>query len=107
MFTFFKKQNSGPEEKIRAHLYVSGRVQGVCYRETCRKKAEKLGVSGWIKNIKDGRVEGLFEGDKSKVEKIVNWARKGSIWASIDSLDVIWEDYKQEFSDFRVRYDIL
>jgi len=107
MFTFFKKQNRGAEEKIRAHIYVSGRVQGVYYRETSKKTAEKLGISGWIKNLKDDRVEGVFEGDKSKVEKMVSWSRKGSFWASVDSFDVIWEDYKSEFSNFEIRYDIL
>jgi acylphosphatase len=106
MITFFKKKNKGPEEKIRAHIYASGRVQGVFYRETCKKKAEKLEVRGWIINLKDGRVEGVFEGDKSKVEKMVNWARRGTIWAKVDSFDVIWQDYISEFTDFEVRYNI-
>ncbi|MFH1582550.1 MAG: acylphosphatase [bacterium] len=106
MITFFKKKNKGPEEKIRAHIYAAGRVQGVYYRETCKNKAKSLGVSGWIMNLSDGRVEGVFEGDKSQVEKMVNWANRGSIWAKIDSFDIIWEDYKSEFSDFEIRYDI-
>ena len=106
MITFFQKKQNKVEEKIRAHIHVSGRVQGVYYRETCKKKSNKLGVTGWIKNLKDGRVEAIFEGDESKVRKMVDWARGGSIWASVNALDVVWEDYKKEFLDFEIRYDI-
>jgi acylphosphatase len=104
MITFPKKQNSN--DKIRAHIFAGGRVQGVFYRETCRKKAEKLRVTGWIKNLKDGKVEGLFEGGKDEVEKMVDWARRGSIWASVDSFDIILEDYKGEFGNFEIRHDL-
>ena len=93
-------------EKIRAHIFVSGRVQGVFYREKTRKKAEKLGVTGWVKNLSDGRVESIFEGDRDMVENMVNWARKGPIWAKIEALDVVWEDYRGEFGAFEIRYDI-
>ena len=64
---FFKKEKNksrAAEEKLRAHLFVSGKVQAVFYRETTKKKAEKLGVSGWVKNLRDGRVEAIFEGNK-------------------------------------------
>ncbi len=106
MITFFKKKEQESDEKIRAHIFVSGRVQGVFYRESCRKKSLSLGVSGWVKNLKDGRVEAVFEGEKGNVEKMVNWCRKGPIWAKVDSFDIIWEDYKSEFSEFETRYDI-
>lgn len=94
------------EEKIRAHIFVSGKVQGVFYREKTRKRAEKLGVTGWVKNLLDRRVEAVFEGDKKKVEEIVNWARSGPIWAKIEALDVIWEDFQGEFNSFEIRYDL-
>ena len=109
MITFFKKKKNIPlakGEKIRAHIFVSGKVQGVFYRENTRKKAEKLGVTGWVKNLRDGRVEAVFEGDKKKVEEMVNWARKGPIWAKVEALDVIWEDYRGEFNGFEIRYDL-
>jgi len=92
-------------ENIRAHVFVSGRVQGVIFRESCKKKAEKLGVSGWIKNLRDGRVEGVFEGDRENVDQMVNWARKGPIWAKIDDFSVIWDNYQAEFKGFEIRYD--
>jgi acylphosphatase len=94
------------KEKIRAHIFASGKVQGVFYRGNIRKRAEKLGVSGWVKNLADGRVEAIFEGDKEEVEEMVNWARKGPIWAKIEALDVIWEDYLGEFNSFEIRYDL-
>lgn len=93
-------------EKIRAHIFVSGRVQGVFYREKTKKKSEKLGVTGWVKNLSDGRVEAIFEGDKDMVEDMVNWARKGPIWAKIEALDIVWEDFTGQFNNFEIRYDL-
>jgi len=107
MFDFLrKKENQKKGEKIRAHIFVSGRVQGVFFRENTKKKADKTEVTGWVKNLRDGRVEAVFEGDRQNVEKLVNWARKGPIWAKIEALDVIWEDYKAEFRAFETRYDL-
>ena len=106
MFTVFKKKEKEKEEKIRAHIFVSGKVQGVFYRESTKKKAERLGVLGWIKNLRDGRVEAIFEGDKGNVEEMVNWARKGPIWAKIEALELIWDDYQGEFKGFEIRYDL-
>ncbi len=119
MINFFKKKanpsinsgqvpsvDSGQVEKIRAHIFVSGEVQGVFFRENTRKKAEKLGVFGWVKNLKDGRVEAVLEGNRERIEEIVQWARKGPIWAKIDGLEAIWENYQGEFKGFEIRYDL-
>lgn len=110
MINFFKKKKNlsaslEQEEKIRAHIFVSGKVQGVFFRENTKKKAEKLRVSGWVQNLRDGRVEAIFEGDRSNVEKMVNWVRKGPIWAKVDALDVLWEDYQAEFKEFEIHFD--
>lgn len=94
------------DKKIRAHIFVSGKVQGVWFREKTKKKAEKLEVTGWVKNLLDSRVEAVFEGDRNRVEEMVNWARKGPIWAKIEALDVVWEDYQAEFEGFEIRYDL-
>ncbi len=110
MINFFRKKRPLPTseqvEKIRAHILVSGKVQGVFYRENTRKRAEKLRVTGWVKNLKNGRVEAIFEGGKDNVENMVNWARKGPIWAKIEALDVIWEDYRGEFNGFDIKRDL-
>ena len=93
-------------EKIRAHIFVSGRVQGVFFREKTKKTAEKLKVTGWVKNLRDGRVEAIFEGEKDKVEKMVDWARKGPFWAKVDSLELVYDDYVGECQEFEIRYDL-
>jgi len=109
MINFFKEKpqiNSQPAEKVRAHIFVSGKVQGVFFREKTRQKAEKLGVFGWVKNLKDGRLEAVFEGDKERVKELVNWARKGPIWAKVNGLELTWEDYRGEFNGFEIGYDL-
>ena len=93
-----------PKEKIRVHIFVSGKVQGVFFRENAKKKAEKLAVQGWIKNLRDGRVEAVFEGHRKNIEEMVDWARKGPIWAKIDDFSLVWEDYQGEFKQFEIRY---
>jgi len=105
MFNFLKKKSIS-DKKSRVHVLVEGRVQGVFYRETCRKKAQRLGVTGWVMNLKDGKVEAVFEGEEVLVNKMVDWAKRGSIFASVDSFNVLEEDYKEEFKTFGIRYDL-
>ena len=94
------------EEKFRkVHIFVSGRVQRVFFRENTKKRAEGLGIVGWVKNLPDGRVEAVFEGEKSKVEELINRTKKGSLIARIDELKVILEEYKEEFDNFEIRCD--
>ena len=93
-------------QKARAHIFVSGKVQGVFFREKTKKESEKLGVFGWVKNLADGRVEALFEGNKESVDKMVKWAQKGPFWAKVDNLEIVRERYKGEFKGFEIKYDI-
>ena len=90
-------------EKVRAYIIVSGKVQGVYFREKTREKSKELGVSGWVRNLSDGRLEAVFEGEKDKVEEMVEWARKGPFWAKVNGLEVSREEYKGEFSNFEIR----
>ena len=90
-------------EKARAHILVSGRVQHVWFRETAKKKAEEFLVSGWAGNLEDGRVEAFFEGDKDNVEQLIQWAKRGPFFAKVKNLELIWEEYKGEFQDFKIR----
>jgi len=89
-------------ENTRIHAWVSGRVQGVFFRATTRRKAKKLNVKGWVKNLSDGRVEAVFEGDKDNVEKIVKWCHKGSIPAKVNKVETKGEKYTGKFDDFKV-----
>lgn len=59
-------------DKDRAHIFVSGRVQGIFFRSSTQKKARELGLTGWVRNLQDGRVEAVFEGEKDKIEKMIN-----------------------------------
>lgn len=85
---------------VRAHVIISGLVQGVFFRATTQEKARETGVAGWVKNNPDGTVEAVFEGEKARVAEIVEWCRQGPPSARVDDLRVSWEDYRGEFDDF-------
>ena len=84
--------NSSPlHEQIRAHVLITGRVQGVGYRFSTMEQAEELGVNGWVRNLPDGRVEAVFEGNESIVQEIINWCRKGPRGALVKDVAVEYE----------------
>ncbi len=89
--------------KVRAHVYVSGLVQGVFFRHETRKGASLLGVSGWVRNLPDGRVEAVFEGDKEKVDGMLEFCRRGPPGAEVEDAEIEWESWKGEFQDFHIR----
>ena len=90
--------------KVRAHVYVSGRVQGVFFRNGIANFAERLGVTGWVRNLSDGRVEALFEGEKEKIEEEIKFCERGPPGAAVQNLQVKWEGYTGEFREFNVLY---
>lgn len=92
------------EEKAKAHLVVSGRVQGVCFRAETQKAAMRLGVSGWVRNKRDGSVEAVVEGEKSDVLSLINWCKTGPPISRVEKVDVTWQNYQGEFGEFDVRY---
>ncbi len=75
------------DERIRAHVHISGRVQGVYYRANTREQARERGVDGWVRNLDDGRVEAVFEGPSDAVESLVDWCHEGSPAASVESVE--------------------
>lgn len=77
---------------IRAHVLVSGIVHGVGYRFSTLNKAEKLGLSGWVKNLPDGRVEAMFEGPQLAVEEMVRWCHQGPRSAIVQGMTVQYEE---------------
>jgi acylphosphatase len=85
-------------------MYVSGGVQGVFFRGETQDEAIKQGVTGWVRNLRDGRVEAVFEGEKENVERLVEFCRRGPPGARVTCVDVSHEDYRGEFRDFQVRY---
>ncbi|MER6999866.1 acylphosphatase [Streptomyces sp. NPDC000410] len=77
---------------VRKRVIVSGLVQGVFYRDTCRRVAEEYGVSGWVRNLPDGGVEAVFEGEADAVETLVRWARQGPPMADVQGVDVVEQE---------------
>jgi acylphosphatase len=91
-------------ENVRAHLFIEGIVQGVSYRYFTSDVAATLGLSGWVRNLHDGRVEALFEGSRELVEQAIGECRKGPYGAFVSNVDVSWEPYTGKEKGFEIRY---
>jgi acylphosphatase len=89
---------------IRVHMFISGRVQGVFYRSSSRRKALELGLTGWVRNLPDGRVEIVVEGEEDQVEKLIDWCRKGPPSADVKGLEIKQEPPTHEFKRFSVKF---
>jgi acylphosphatase len=92
-----------PEAKARAHLKISGRVQGVYYRYSMVREAQKLDLTGWVRNCEDGSVEALAQGGRANIEHLIAWSCQGPAGARVDSVEVQWQEPEQAFSGFVVR----
>ncbi|MDZ7582207.1 MAG: acylphosphatase [Deltaproteobacteria bacterium] len=89
-------------EKVRARIIISGIVQGVFFRVETQRAAQRYGVNGWVRNKSDGTVEAVIEGERHKVDGMLNWCRKGPPRAVVSQVDVEWGDYTGAMADFRV-----
>ncbi|VVB54321.1 Acylphosphatase [uncultured archaeon] len=87
---------------MRAHLLISGRVQGVWYRASARNEAFRLKIKGWVRNLPDGKVEAAFEGPTKAVEEVVAWCYKGPPAARVDNVELTWEKPQGE-TEFSMR----
>ncbi|AHF80903.1 acylphosphatase [Thermococcus paralvinellae] len=83
-------------EIVRAHLRIYGRVQGVGFRWSMQREARKLGVHGWVRNLPDGSVEAVIEGERERVEALIGWAHQGPPFARVTRVEIKWEDPKGE-----------
>ena len=93
-----------PETRnIRAHLFVSGRVQGVWYRGSTKQQADDLGLTGWVRNCESGQVEIVVEGADDAVDKLIAWCRAGPSMARVTDVHIDFEGYSGEFVGFRVK----
>jgi acylphosphatase len=90
--------------KARASVNFKGRVQGVFFRANTRDFANQIGVLGWVRNLPDGSVGAVFEGDKDKIEKLIDWCKTRQPIAKVTKADVSWEDYMGEFKVFEIIY---
>jgi len=89
--------------KVQAHLYISGRVQGVFFRVTILREARIRRLSGWVRNLPDGRVETVFEGDKDEIHKMIHFCKKGPSLADVKNVEVIWNKFTGHYNSFRIR----
>jgi len=88
---------------VRAHLFISGIVQGVGYRWSCSREARGLGLTGWVRNLPDGRVEALLQGTKEQVEQMIKWCYRGPEEARVSDITVSYEEPSGELPDFGIR----
>jgi acylphosphatase len=89
---------------ICAHVHIRGFVQGVSFRYYTQREALRLGLHGWVRNLRDGRVEALFEGEKGAVDEMLKWCHGGPPASRVDNVEIMWEEPSGNFSDFRVTY---
>jgi len=85
-------------------VFVSGMVQGVFLRSKTSAEARRQGVTGWVRNLFDGRVEAVFEGEEESVKRLLDFCRTGTAGARISKVDVVRETYTGEFSNFEIKY---
>jgi len=89
---------------IARHLIITGRVQGVFFRLETQRAAERLGVKGWVRNLPDGAVEALLEGDRQAVEALIDWCRQGPPRARVDAVQVETRAFEGRFKTFEIRH---
>ncbi|MDI6801564.1 MAG: acylphosphatase [Thermodesulfovibrionales bacterium] len=90
--------------KTRAHIYIAGRVQGVWYRAFTQEAADSLGLKGWVRNMPDGRVEAVFEGERGLIEEAIGKCYQGPPASRVTNIDIIWEESLEGLSDFIIRH---
>jgi acylphosphatase len=88
----------------RVHLYVSGLVQGVYFRHHTERTARSLGLTGWVRNLGDGRVEVLCEGPEERLGEMIDWCREGPRSARVERVESLWEGHTGEFGSFEIQY---
>jgi acylphosphatase len=88
--------------KARVHVVITGKVQGVYFRDSAQREADALGVTGWIRNNSDGSVEGVFEGTTKNLFKMIEWCQHGPPRAHVIDIKENWQNYQGEFKSFGI-----
>jgi acylphosphatase len=88
----------------RLHVFITGRVQGVFFRANTQSKAQELGLTGWVRNLRDGRVEAVFEGPRPAVEAVLAWCQKGPPGSVVNTVEEHWKEPTGEFKSFSIEY---
>ena len=90
--------------KKNLHVFISGRVQGVWFRANTKQKAEQLGITGWVRNTSDGRVEAIFEGEENHIKEMLEWCHHGPPLAKINNVEIIEQNPTNGFNGFSIKY---
>lgn len=85
-----------------AHILISGFVQGVGFRQFIKGNAQNRGLTGWVRNLPDGRVEAVFDGPKEKIEEMISLCKKGLFLAEVENVEVVWGETKEKFAGFEI-----
>ena len=91
-------------EKVKARVRIEGLVQGVNYRYSTQQRALELRVNGWVRNLADGSVECLMEGERDKVETLIRWCHQGPRGARVKKVTTQWEEYTGDMQGFSITY---
>ncbi len=91
------------KEIKRVRVFISGLVQGVFFRSFTQKKAQELGLAGWVRNLKDGRVESVFEGEKDKIDKMIKWCYQGPPNSKVEKVEKV-EEAEKGLKSFEINY---
>jgi len=91
-------------DKIRSHVVIAGKVQGVCFRMETKRVAESYNVSGWVRNNRNGTVEAIFEGEKGDVASVIEWCKKGPSHSKVSRVDIAEENYTGDFCGFDITF---
>ena len=97
------KKIGDKNNRVRAYIILTGRVQGVAFRYYARNIANRLGVKGWIRNLYNGDVEATIEGERNSVNQMIEWCKKGPSLALVEDIKIIWHSYAGNFSEFHIR----
>jgi acylphosphatase len=97
-----KPKGQAQNMRRRIHLRITGRVQGVCYRAYALDKAQSIGLTGTVRNLDDGSVELVAEGEEPALTSLLDWCWEGSPWAQVAAIDARWSDATDEHTTFRV-----
>ena len=94
----------GKGVRVRAHVFIEGKVQGVFFRSETKRMADNLDLKGWVRNLPDNKVEAVFEGRGEKVDTMIEFCRIGPMDARVTHFTLVWESFVGEFKDFQILY---
>lgn len=92
-----------PKTHVSAHIFIHGHVQGVSFRANLWREAKKHGITGWVRNLKDGRMEAVLQGEEDKVEEVIKWCRRGPPAAKVEKVEVAYEEGPENHTRFDIR----